>query len=150
MGLCQGGRLLASKTGTRYVQSRTAAGGWSQQRFARRRSNQADALVEAVARHAAQLLVPGWSNPAQQEGATQATAAAEYLVLGGDKGLCQSLLAEPVFRQLAALPRLAFLDIPDPKSAVLRKTAQDLCAVRIRDQLIRPQSITGAAMKDCT
>ena len=31
------GAVLASKTGTRHVQSRTAAGGWSQQRFARRR-----------------------------------------------------------------------------------------------------------------
>ena len=47
------GAVLASKTGTRHVQSRTAAGGWSQQRFARRRANQADALVEAVAEHAA-------------------------------------------------------------------------------------------------
>jgi hypothetical protein len=39
------GGLLAHKVGTRYVQSRTAAGGWSQQRFARRRDNQADELV---------------------------------------------------------------------------------------------------------
>ena len=40
--------LLAHKVGSRHVQSRTAAGGWSQQRFARRRGNQADALVGAV------------------------------------------------------------------------------------------------------
>ena len=131
VGLCQGGRVLVSKTGTRYVQSRTAAGGWSQQRFARRRANQADALVEAVAQHAAQLLVPAPSNSAWPEGAAHGTVAAEYLVLGGDKGLCQLLIAEPVFARLAALPRLAFLDVPDPKSAVLKKSAQDLCAVRI-------------------
>jgi len=130
VGLCQGGRVLVSKTGTRYVQSRTAAGGWSQQRFARRRANQADALVEAVAHHAAQLLVAAPSNPARPDAETR-TVAAEYLALGGDKGLCQLLLAEPVFARLAALPRLAFLDVPDPKSAVLKKSAQDLCAVRI-------------------
>ena len=37
------GIILAAKTGSKYVQSRTAAGGQSQQRFARRRANQADA-----------------------------------------------------------------------------------------------------------
>jgi len=42
IGVASGDRLTAHKVGTRYVQSRTAAGGWSQQRFARRRTNQAD------------------------------------------------------------------------------------------------------------
>ncbi len=50
------GALERHKVGTRHVQSRTAAGGWSQQRFARRRGNQADALVEAVAGHTSRLL----------------------------------------------------------------------------------------------
>ena len=41
--VCRGRRLAATaltahKVGTRYVQSRTAAGGWTQQRFARRRA----------------------------------------------------------------------------------------------------------------
>ena len=45
VGVASGDRLTAHKVGTRYVQSRTAAGGWSQQRFARRRANQADGLV---------------------------------------------------------------------------------------------------------
>ena len=50
------GRMVVHKVGSRHVQSRTAAGGWSQQRFARRRANQADALVEAVAEHLARIL----------------------------------------------------------------------------------------------
>ncbi|HEY8294704.1 MAG TPA: acVLRF1 family peptidyl-tRNA hydrolase [Micrococcaceae bacterium] len=125
VGLCRDGQVLVSKIGTRYVQSRTAAGGWSQQRFARRRTNQADALVEAVAEHAARVLTPGAPG-----GGPSGTA--EYLVLGGDKALCQSLLVEPVFGPLAVLPRLAFLDVPDPKSAVLKQAAADLHAVRIR------------------
>jgi hypothetical protein len=49
----QAGDLVAHKVGTRHVQSRTAAGGWSQQRYARRRGNQADALVQAVVEAAA-------------------------------------------------------------------------------------------------
>src|SRR6266511_3002884 len=48
VGVATGTELVASKVDSRYVQSRTAAGGWSQQRFARRRENQAKALVEAV------------------------------------------------------------------------------------------------------
>ncbi len=36
-GVFEGSRLVESKVGSRHVQGRTAAGGWSQQRFARRR-----------------------------------------------------------------------------------------------------------------
>ncbi|MCX6500462.1 MAG: acVLRF1 family peptidyl-tRNA hydrolase [Arthrobacter sp.] len=110
------GRVLASKTGTRHVQSRTAAGGWSQQRFARRRANQADALVEAVAEHAARIF---------------ADHGIEYLAPGGDRTLSDQVLAETVLKQYAARPRLPFLDVPDPRAAVLKKAAADLCAVRI-------------------
>lgn len=110
------GRVLASKTGTRHVQSRTAAGGWSQQRFARRRANQADALVEAVAGHAARIF---------------ADHGVEYLVPGGDRTLAEQVLAEPVLKGYTALLRLPFLDVPDPRASVLNKAAADACAVRI-------------------
>jgi len=116
VAVVSGGAVLASKTGTRHVQSRTAAGGWSQQRFARRRANQADALVEAVADHAARIF---------------ADHRIEYLAPGGDRTLAEQVLAEPVLKQYAARPRLAFLDVPDPRAAVLKKAAADLCAVRI-------------------
>ena len=53
VGVVSGGKVSASKSGSRYVQSRSAAGGSSQQRFARRRENQANALTEAVAGYAA-------------------------------------------------------------------------------------------------
>ncbi len=124
VGLCQDGQVVVSKVGTRHVQSRTAAGGWSQQRFARRRTNQADALVEAVADHAARLLAPGAPSAGP-------SLTAEYLLLGGDKALCQLLLAEPALGPLAVLPRLAFLDVTDPKSVVLKQAAKDLRSVRI-------------------
>lgn len=116
LAVVSAGAVLASKTGTRHVQSRTAAGGWSQQRFARRRANQADALVEAVADHAARIF---------------ADHRIEYVAPGGDRTLAEQVLAEPALKQFATRPRLAFLDVPDPRAAVLKKAAADLCAVRI-------------------
>lgn len=116
-GVATEGRLLASKAGTRYVQSRTAAGGQSQQRFARRRANQADALVDAVAAQAEPIF---------------AAAGFEYLVIGGDRSLAELVLAHPSLRPYATLPRLAYLDVPEPRAAVLKKAAADACSVRIQ------------------
>jgi hypothetical protein len=106
VGLAREGRLTAHKCGTRYVQSRTAAGGWSQQRFARRRGNQADELVRAVADHAVRLL-PG-------------TAGLQGLVVGGDRALVRDVLADPRLSHVAGLPRRELYDVPDPKLAVLQ------------------------------
>ena len=52
----EGPTLVAHKIGQRRVQGRTKAGGQSQQRFARRRDNQARQAFEAAADHAARLL----------------------------------------------------------------------------------------------
>ena len=49
--------MLEHKIGQRHVQGRTKAGGQSQQRFARRRDNQARQAYEAAADHAARILV---------------------------------------------------------------------------------------------
>jgi hypothetical protein len=111
------GAVLASKAGTRYVQSRTAAGGQSQQRFARRRSNQADELVQAVGLQARQVFS---GHPF------------EYVVPGGDRALVELVLEEPALKDYARLPRLAHLDVPDPRAAVLKKAAVEACAVRIQ------------------
>lgn len=116
MGVASGGRVLASKTGSRYVQSRTAAGGQSQSRYARRRGNQTEDLAESAAEHAARVFT-GYR--------------VEYLVPGGDKALVEQVLARPVLKSVAARARLEFLDVPDPKAAVLAKAAMDACSVRI-------------------
>lgn len=110
------GAALAAKSGTRHIQSRTAAGGSSQQRFARRRANQADALVEAVAEHAERIF---------------AEQRIEYLVPGGDRTLAEQVLGAPALKRYAALTRLPFLDVPDPRAAVLKQAAADACSVRI-------------------
>ncbi len=111
------GAVVASKTGSRYVQGRTAAGGQSQQRFARRRANQADELVEKVAAQAATVF---GGHPI------------EYLALGGDRTLAGLVLEHPAMKLYAALSRLDFLAVPDPNASVLKKAAADICAVRIQ------------------
>jgi hypothetical protein len=111
------GAVVASKTGSRYVQGRTAAGGQSQQRFARRRANQADELVEKVAAQAAAIL---GGHPV------------EYLAPGGDRTLAGLVLDHPAMRPYTALSRLAFLDVADPNGSVLRKAAADICSVRVQ------------------
>ena len=57
-GVFQDGRLVASKVGSRQVQGRTAAGGWSQHRFARRREGQAAKAAVAAADDAVRVLAP--------------------------------------------------------------------------------------------
>src|SRR5687767_3569589 len=52
----QGPQMVASKVGQRHVQGRTKAGGQSQQRFARRRDNQAQAAYDAATDHAVRVL----------------------------------------------------------------------------------------------
>ncbi|HEV7197000.1 MAG TPA: acVLRF1 family peptidyl-tRNA hydrolase [Pedococcus sp.] len=116
VGLARGGAFTESKVGTRHVQSRTAAGGWSQQRFARRRGNQADELVRAVADHALRLLPRGI--PAA-------------VVVGGDKALVRAVLDDPRLAHLSAVPRRELFDLPDPRRAVLEDALRRGRAVRV-------------------
>jgi hypothetical protein len=117
VGVVSGGTVSASKSGSRYVQSRSAAGGSSQQRFARRRENQANALTEAVAGYAAGVF---------------AGHSIEYLVLGGDAALSAAVLEEAALKEYASRTRLAFLAVADPNATVLRRAAADACSVRIQ------------------
>jgi hypothetical protein len=56
VGVFDGTNLVASKVGSAYVQGGTKAGGWSQQRYARRRANQASAAFAQAADAAAAIL----------------------------------------------------------------------------------------------
>lgn len=116
VGLADGDALSQRKVGSRHVQSRTAAGGWSQQRFARRRANQADELVGAVRDHAVRLL--GQARP-------------DGLVLGGDRRLAAAVLEDPRLAALRALPVRELYDLPDPTSAVLATALARARSVRI-------------------
>jgi hypothetical protein len=118
-GIAEGDELVASKVDTHYVQGRTAAGGWSQQRFARRRVNQAKAAAADGAGVAERLLLP-----------RARTLAA--LVTGGDRAAVDAILAVPVLAPLAALRADRLLDVPEPRHAVLVAAVAQARAVRIR------------------
>jgi len=119
VGVADGDKLVASKVDTHYVQGRTAAGGWSQQRFARRRDNQAKAAAADGAAIAARVLLP-----------QVRTLAA--LVCGGDRAQVDTILAAPALAPLAALRAARLLDVPEPRHAVLVAAVAQARAVRIR------------------
>jgi hypothetical protein len=107
-----GERTLESKVGQRHVQGRTKAGGQSQQRFARRRDNQARAAYEAAAEHAARIL-PG----------------STVIVTGGDHSAVEAVLSDSRLAGFAVVP--PFLAVPDPRRGILEQAVVDACAVRI-------------------
>lgn len=119
------GELVAHKVGTRRVQGRSAAGGWSQQRFARRRANQADDLVEALVGHARRIVE-------EAEGRLRSPVGA--LVLGGDPPLREqalSGLATGPLARLRDLPRRELGELADPRRAVLDDAVRRGLAVRV-------------------
>ena len=118
VGVFDGDDLVVSKVDARQVQGRTAAGGWSQQRFARRRANQTDAVVGAAAETAVRVLCPH-------------ADAVEALFTGGDRGLVDDVLADPRLRTLAALRRGPALEVGDPTKAVLLATPTQFRAVEV-------------------
>ncbi|GAA5191744.1 acVLRF1 family peptidyl-tRNA hydrolase [Rugosimonospora acidiphila] len=119
VGVAEGDELAVSKVDSRYVQGRTAAGGWSQQRFARRRENQARAAAGDASDLVARLLLP---------------RAGELVavVTGGDRRAVDAVLADPRLGPVAALRAERFLDVPEPKLAVLEAAVRQARAVRIR------------------
>ena len=112
-------QLAASKTGSRLVHGRAAAGGWSQHRFARRRENQATAALRAAADTAVTVLEP-------YQGRLDA------VVLGGDRRAVAGVRSDPRLAPSMALAVERFLTVPDPRLAVLKDTPRLFRAIRIR------------------
>ncbi|MFJ6167451.1 acVLRF1 family peptidyl-tRNA hydrolase [Micromonospora orduensis] len=119
IGVADGSDLVVSKVDTRYVQGRTAAGGWSQHRFARRRDNQARAALGDAADLAVRLLLPQ---------AARLTA----VVCGGDRRAVDTVLADRRLSPLVPLRAERLLDVPEPRHAVLVSAISAARAVRIR------------------
>lgn len=118
-----GDRVLASRTGTRHVQGRTAAGGWSQQRFARRRENQASGLLGAAVEVAFRILVLGEPTPVRP--------VPRWLVTGGDRVLVGRVLADPRLAPVAGLCRGPHLPVGDPRGEVVRRLPAMLRTVTV-------------------
>jgi hypothetical protein len=118
VGVFAGTELVVSKVDARLVQGRTAAGGQSQQRFARRRGNQADAVVDHAIETAVRVLLPH-------------AATVEALFAGGDRGLVDDVLTDVRLRPLAALRHERGLEVGEPTKAVLLETPHQIRAVAV-------------------
>jgi hypothetical protein len=119
VGIARAGVVLTSSTGSRLVHGRSAAGGQSQQRFARRREGQARVALRAAADTAARVLLPR-------------VAELDAVVLGGDSAALRNLAADP--RLLALLQRAEprVLDIVEPRRAVLDDAARRAQCVEVQ------------------
>jgi hypothetical protein len=106
-----GEQITDSKVGQRHVQGRSKAGGWSQQRFARRREQQARIAYEAAAGHARRLL-----------------GGVAVLVVGGDHEGVDTVL------QLTGLGPVVAARMPDvrePRRGVFEEAVVDARSVRM-------------------
>ena len=104
--------MVEHKIGQRHVQGRTKAGGQSQQRFARRRDNQARQAYEAAADHAARILT-----------------GVRLAVTGGDHAAVDAVLADPRLARITVVD--PWLAVPDPRRAVLDQAVADAQAIRV-------------------
>ena len=107
-----GAALVEHKIGQRHVQGRTKAGGQSQQRFARRRDNQARQAYEAAADHAARIL-----------------GGVRLVVAGGDHAAVDAVLTDQRLSSVTVVD--PWLAVPDPRRAVLDQAILDAQSVAV-------------------
>lgn len=124
----EGASVVEKKVGTRHIHGRTAAGGWSQQRYARRRDNQADEIVGSAVETADRILGP---RPDLQ-----------FLVTGGDRPLLNAAL-KAVDRRLADLPVGAHLGVGTPDAKMLAVIPDRVLAVQVRIGGAQPDPAGG-------
>jgi hypothetical protein len=118
IGVAQDGVVLVSTTDSRQVHGRNKAGGWSQQRFARRREGQARVALQAAADDAARVLAPR-------------VGELDAVVLGGDRQALDALRGDRRLDGVFALAAPRVLDVPEPRRAVLDDAAVRARAVEV-------------------
>jgi hypothetical protein len=126
VGVFDGDVLTASKVGARQVQGRSAAGGWSQQRFARRREQQARQAFDAAAGHAVRVWAPH-------------AGRFDAVVTGGDRAAAADVLAcvladltrDRGSGRLAEVPVVFLPGVPEPRQRVLLEAPRRYRAVRV-------------------
>ena len=118
-GVFSGSELMSSKVGSRLVHGRSAAGGQSQQRFARRREGQVRVALQDAASVAIRVLLP-------------AADDLDAVVLGGDRTAVDKVLADARLAPLRPLVTPRLLDVPDPRLRVLKEMPRLFRSVRIR------------------
>ncbi|XVS62426.1 acVLRF1 family peptidyl-tRNA hydrolase [Actinosynnema sp. CA-299493] len=120
VGVARDGVVLVSTTDSRQVHGRNKAGGWSQQRFARRREGQARVALQAAADDAARVLAP-----------RVRLGELDAVVLGGDRQALEALRGDRRLGEVFALASPRVLDVPEPRRAVLDEAAARARAVEV-------------------
>jgi hypothetical protein len=128
VGIARAGAVLSSRTGSRLVHGRSAAGGQSQQRFARRREGQARMALRAAADAAARVLLPH---------ATELDA----IVLGGDTAALRTVAGDPRLTGLLEHAEPRVLAVAQPRRAVLDEAARRVRCVEV--QLVERGKVLG-------
>jgi hypothetical protein len=118
VGVAHDGRIEVSRTDRHLVHGRSAAGGWSQRRFARRREGQARHALQAAARDAAEVLVPRLSE-------------VDAVVLGGDRRALDELRADRRLAPLFARAEPRVLELGEPRRSTLEEAAARAVEVEI-------------------
>ncbi|WP_436499434.1 acVLRF1 family peptidyl-tRNA hydrolase [Actinokineospora sp. HUAS TT18] len=118
VGVASAGKVVVSRTDRHQVHGRSAAGGWSQQRFARRREGQARQSLEAAAKDVAEVL-------------GSRVGELDAVVLGGDQRALDILRAERGLAAIFAIAESRVLDVPEPRRSVLDDAAVRAFSVEV-------------------
>lgn len=118
VGVAEGGKVVVSRTDRHLVHGRSAAGGWSQRRFARRREGQARQALRATAEDVLEVL-------------GSRLAELDAVVLGGDRRALDELRADAALAGVFALAAPRVLDLGEPRRSLLDDAAERARAVEI-------------------
>jgi len=113
-----GAEVVESKVGQRHVQGRSKAGGWSQQRFARRREQQAQAAYDAASGYVHQILLPYADR-------------LDMLVSGGDRSAVDAVFEFRALSPLLGVAQRWIAGLPDPRRQVLDRAVSEARSVAI-------------------
>jgi len=120
-GVFEGERLVASKVGSRFVKGRHKKGGYSANRFRRRREEQVRALIEEGAGVAVEVFEPWRSR-------------VEFVAFGGDRSaVTEVLAARSELDWLTERAVSRFFTVVEPRRKVLERLAYDLYAAELTE-----------------
>lgn len=111
VGVAHGETVVVSRTDTHYVQGRTAAGGTSQQRFARRRQEQSTQALRKAAEDVFEVV-------------GRRLSSLDAVVLGGDHAALDQVRSDPRLQSVFEHASARVLDVAEPRRRVLDDAAR--------------------------
>lgn len=118
VAVVRNGKVVTHRTVRNYVQGRTKAGGWSQQRFQRRRANQSSKATQKAVSAADEIID---------------TNKLVALVVGGDKAMVENVLADGQLKRLAKIARIWVPGhVPNPNFATVGQVITEIAKVDVK------------------